>query len=337
MHWAGGKVLDIYSVNRNFDISLPTHRETKYKIIMKKTYHLCLSGGDEIMFRDIEDYNRGFNCFALALHKTGSTGLVETFMSTHTHQLVQTADPAEFMCCFRLPYTMYFNRKYGRRGGLGEKKHFTMEIDGYYHTMAAASYVLRNALHHGVAPIPYAYPHCSANSIFMKDMGKHPDDRLLQEKYHHRFLGKTAEYPVRYKMSESGIFLRESVLDIPQVENLFVTPRMFNFYMTRKSSEEWKAEQGKDQNGISPIGIEQIERGVRTDAIDKMLMFENGKADYKKMSDIELCTEIDKVILPTLGKTSVYCMSEKEKCELAEHLYRQRHIGPSQIRRALAM
>ena len=97
MHWAGGKVLDIYSVNRNFDISLPTLRETKYKTIMKKTYHLCLSGGDEIMFRDIEDYNRGFNCFALALHKTGSTGLVETFMSTHTHQLVQTADPAEFM------------------------------------------------------------------------------------------------------------------------------------------------------------------------------------------------------------------------------------------------
>ena len=304
---------------------------------MKKTYHLCLSGGDEIMFRDIEDYNRGFNCFALALHKTGSTGLVETFMSTHTHQLIQTADPAEFMYCFRLPYTMYFNRKYRRRGGLGEKRHFTMEIDGYYHTMAAASYVLRNALHHGVAPIPYAYPHCSANSIFMKDMGKHPEDRLLKEKYHHRFLGKTAEYPERYKMSKSGIFLRESVLDIPQVENLFVTPRMFNFYMTRKSSEEWKAEQGKDQNGISPIGIEQIERGVRTDAIDKMLMFENGKADYKKLSDIELCTEIDKVILPALGKTSVYCMSEKEKCELAEHLYRQRHIGLAQIRRALAM
>ena len=51
---------------------------------MKKTYHLCLSAGDEIMFRDLEDYNRGFNCFALALYKTGSTGLVESFMSTHT-------------------------------------------------------------------------------------------------------------------------------------------------------------------------------------------------------------------------------------------------------------
>ncbi len=304
---------------------------------MKKTYHLCLSGGDEIMFRDIEDYNRGFNCFALALHKTGSTGLVETFMSTHTHQLVQTADPAKFMYCFRLPYTMYFNRKYGRRGSLGEKRHFTMEVNGYYHTMAAASYILRNALHHGVSPIPYAYPHCSANSIFMKEMGKYPDDRILQEKYHHRFLGKTAEYPKRYKMNRSGVFLRESVLDIPQMENLFVTPRMFNFYMTRKSSEEWKAEQGKDQNGTSPIGIELIERGVKTDRIEKMLIYENGKADYKKMSDIDLCTEIDRIILPGIGGRSVYTISDREKSQIAEHLYQNLNIGEAQIRRCLAI
>ena len=64
---------------------------------MKKTFHLCLSAGDEVMFRDLEDYHRGFNCFALALYKTGSTGLVEAFMSTHTHQLVQTCDPRGFM------------------------------------------------------------------------------------------------------------------------------------------------------------------------------------------------------------------------------------------------
>ena len=45
---------------------------------MKKTYHLCLSSDDEVMFRDLEDYNRGFNCFALALYMTDSTGLVES-------------------------------------------------------------------------------------------------------------------------------------------------------------------------------------------------------------------------------------------------------------------
>lgn len=206
---------------------------------MKRTYHLCLSAGNEVMFRDLEDYNRGFNCFALALYKTGSTGLVESFMSTHTHQLVQTADPAALMYSFRLPYSMYFNRKYHRQGKLGEESHFTMEVVGYNHTLAAASYILRNALHHGVAPLPYAYPHCSANAIFMAEMGKAPCISLLDKRHCRKYIGKTAEYPQTYKMSESGVFLRESVLDIPQVENLFVTPRAFNWYMTRRSSEEW--------------------------------------------------------------------------------------------------
>lgn len=302
---------------------------------MKKTYHVCLSAGDEIMFRDLEDYNRGFNCFAVALYKTNSTGLVESFMSTHLHLLVQTDSPKDFMMCFRMLYTMYFNKKYGRSGKLGEKLHFTMEVVGYHHILAAMSYILRNALHHGVAPIPYAYPHCSANAIFMREMGKRPEENLLPRKSYYRYLGRTAEYPDSYKMSRSGVFLRESVLDIPQVENLFVTPRMFNFYMSRKSSEEWEAEQRKDQNSSPLINIQSIERGVNTDSIDKLLLFENGKADYRKLSDQDLCTEIDRKILPKYGKRSVYQLSSEEKTLIANHLYKTLHLNAAQIRRCL--
>lgn len=302
---------------------------------MKKTYHVCLSAGDEIMFRDLEDYNRGFNCFAVALYKTNSTGLVESFMSTHLHLLVQTDSPKDFMMCFRMLYTMYFNKKYGRSGKLGEKLHFTMEVVGYHHILAAMSYILRNALHHGVAPIPYAYPHCSANAIFMREMGKRPEENLLPRKSYYRHLGRTAEYPDSYKMSRSGVFLRESVLDIPQVENLFVTPRMFNFYMSRKSSEEWEAEQSKDQNSSPLINIQSIERGVNTDSIEKLLLFENGKADYRKLSDQDLCTEIDRKILPKYGKRSVYQLSSEEKTLIANHLYKTLHLNAAQIRRCL--
>ena len=132
---------------------------------MKKTYHLCLSAGDEIMFRDLDDYHRGFNCFAIALYKTDSTGLVESFMSNHFHLVIQTENPKDFMYNMRQPYSKYFNHKYGRSGILGEDKHFQIEISGLHHHLAAMSYTLRNALHHGIAPIPYAYPHSSANVI----------------------------------------------------------------------------------------------------------------------------------------------------------------------------
>ena len=304
---------------------------------MKKTYHLCLSAGDEVMFRDLEDYHRGFNCFACALHKTDSTGLVESFMSTHTHQLVQTRCPGELMYTFRQSYTMYFNHKYHRKGYLGEKHHFATEISGYHHTIAAASYTLRNALHHGVAPIPYAYPHCSANAIFSKEMGKMHGEPLLPKSSYYKHIGRRSEYPDSYKMTESGVFTRESVLDIPQIEALYGTPRAFNFYMSRKTSEEWEAEQQKDANNSASINLEIIEKGVRLHGTAKMLAFESGKSDYRKISDIELCTELDALASTRFGRHSVYELSLKEKNEIAEYLYRTRHLSESQIRRCLIL
>lgn len=289
------------------------------------------------MFRDLEDYNRGFNCFALALYRTGSIGLAEAFMATHTHQLVQTDDPGRFMYAFRHSYSLYFNHKYQRSGRLAEEHHFTLEVVGHHHTIAAASYVLRQALHHGVAPTPYAYPHCSANAIYRKEMGKFFSERLLPEKSYARFIGKRAEYPSGYKMTESGVFTRESVLDIPQIEDRFGTPRAFNYYMSRKSSEEWEKEQEKDGNGLPPVSLRSIEHGVGMHDIDRMSIFESGKADYRRISDIDLCTELDQLARNRYGRHSVYQLSSKDRQEIAEHLYRVRHISESRIRRCLVL
>lgn len=304
---------------------------------MKTTWHLCLSAGEEILFRNIEDYNRGFNCFALALYKTDSTGLVEAFMSNHCHMLIQTTSPTHFMQHFRHPYSMYFNRKYHRAGKLGERLHFGMEVVGYNHMLAAASYTLRNPLHHGAVSIPYAYPHCSVNSIFMQEMGKKQESRLLHPRYYRRYLGKTAVFPNQYKMSESGVFLRESVLDIPQVENLFVTPRAFNFYMSRKSSEEWEAEQKKDRNEMPTINLRNMEDTDNERDIDRMLLFESGKNDYRRPSDIDVCSMIDNKLLLQYGKPSIYHLTIKEKQAIAEYLFKVLHIREYQIRRCLAM
>ena len=304
---------------------------------MKKAYHLCISAGEEVLFRDVEDYNRGFNCLALALYNTDSTGLVEAEMSTHYHQLIQSRNPKEVMHYFRLSYSMYFNRKYHRSGKLGEKEHYTMEVVGYNHMIAALSYVLRNPLHHGVASIPYAYPYSSVNSIFMKEMGKFPYGGVLDRRYYHRYISKASRVPDNYVMSESGVFLRESVLDIPQVENLFVSPRSFNWHMTRKSSEEWELEQGRDNNNLPPVNLSVIEKGVNLTDPAEMLINENGKSNYRRPSDIDVCAEIDNNILPMFGKASVYLLSQKEKQQIAQQLYRTLHLGESQIRRCLVM
>ena len=302
---------------------------------MKKTFHLCLSSDDEVMFRDEEDYNRGFNCFALALHKTDSTGLVESFMSNHVHFLVQTTDPNKFMGAYRMPYAKYFNHKYGRTGSIGEPVHFSTEIEGLHHLLAAMSYIFRNGLHHGLVPIAYGYPHCSINAIFQKEMGKSPRQDLIPQSSFYRHIGRNASFPERYKMSSSGLFLRESVLDIAQVENMFATPRAFDFYMNRKTSEDWIKEQGKDGNEADLVTLELIESKVQLTSIKDMLVFESGRSDYRRISDIELCLEIDKITREHFKKPSIYALTLEEKMKIARHLREKYHTSSVQLSRCL--
>jgi hypothetical protein len=118
---------------------------------------------------------------------------------------------------------------------------------------------------------------------------------------------------------------------------MFVSPRAYNYYMSRRSSEEWEAEQKKDGNNLPPVNLDAIELGIRLHSTEKMLMFENGKSDYRKISDIDLCTELNSMVQVRFHKPSVYCLTEQEQNTIANELYRNRHINEAQIRRCLAM
>lgn len=118
---------------------------------------------------------------------------------------------------------------------------------------------------------------------------------------------------------------------------MFVNPRTFNYYMSRKSGEEWEKEQEKDKLDREPISLIDIETGVRDHSLEKMLIYESGRSDYRRISDIDLCTEIDRNIVQKYGKTSVYHLSMSEKQQIGNMLYRQHHLPEAQIKRCLAM
>jgi hypothetical protein len=239
------------------------------------------------------------------------------------------------MGAYRMPYAKYFNHKYGRTGSIGEPVHFSTEIEGLHHLLAAMSYILRNGLHHGLVPIAYGYPHCSINAIFQKEMGKSPRQDLIPQSSFYRHIGRNASFPERYKMSSSGLFLRESVLDIAQVENMFATPRAFDFYMNRKTSEDWIKEQGKDGNEADLVTLELIESKVQLTSIKDMLVFESGRSDYRRISDIELCLEIDKITREHFKKPSIYALTLEEKMKIARHLREKYHTSSAQLSRCL--
>ena len=303
---------------------------------MRKNYHLCMSGGDELICRSEEDYHRLFNCIALAAHETDSAILADAEMSSHVHLGLRTECPREMMSRAWLMYTRYFNNRYHRRGRLGEKAPFELELDGMHHILTAICYVLRNPLHHGLSSTPFGYPFSSTNVYFRKELGKLAEEEYLPEKSYYRHLPRLASYPEGYKMNKSGVYVRESVLEVSEVESLFVTPRSFLFYMNRLSGEEWKAEQDKDRNGEPPITLDVVEKGIRLHSLEQMLMNENGRSNYKIMSDIELCNIIDNQIVGKYKRPSVYELTGSELSDSYRYLRQTYKVRDLQARRCLA-
>ena len=303
---------------------------------MRKPYHICMSGGDELICRSEEDYARLFNCIALAIYETDSVLLADAEMSSHVHLGLRTEYPHEVIARAWLMYTRYFNNRYKRLGKLGEIAPFILELDGLHHILTAICYILRNPLHHGLSPTPFGYQFSSANTYFRKELGKFHTEELLPIKSYYKYLPRLSSYPADFKLTKSGIYLRESVIDVAEVENMFITPRSFLYYMNRLSSEEWKAEQEKDKNTLPPITIDAIEKGINIQSLERMLINENGRSNYKAMSDIELCAFIDNHIVRGLGKNSVYEMSIADISGTARILSQKYSVSESQIHRCLA-
>jgi len=295
------------------------------------------------MFRNVDDMNYAFNSLCSALYKTDSICLAEAFISTHHHGCYLTSLPRELMHIHRTSYTKYFNNKYGRTGSLGEKGFFMQEIDGLRHQVSAITYVLKNPVHHGISATPFAYPYCSANAFFRKDLGKDFSPRLLTSEQIRMSLPRRAEFDPSWKMGTEGVFLRESVLETAMVESLYSTPQAFNYMLSRKSGEDWVKEQDMDSVSCPPVTLENIESPLFTGGLGKedslfhMLQNERSRFNRSVMTDLRLCGIVDMELVSGKAPRTVYQLSNEEKICLANELHRRFHCGKEQIIRCLAM
>ena len=303
----------------------------------RKNYHICLSVGDEVYCRCEDDFIRCFNSLALAVAETDSILLADAEMTNHIHECVRTSTPEMLVSRQRYSYSRYFSNKYGRRGRFGERTPCIVELEGVYHLLTAISYVLRNPLHHGVTSTPFGYPFSSIGVYFKEELHGHYLPETIPDERAYRYLPYRHSIPEGYHMDKRGMILRETVIDIADVEHNFATPRSFLFYMNRLSNEEWIKEQRKDGNNVSPITLDIIEHRASSHDISQMLINEHGRSNYNVMSDLQLCKFIDTEIVINYGKTSVYALSRNEKNEIANMLYRKYRLPEAQIKRCLAM
>lgn len=287
------------------------------------------------MYRSEADLIMGFNCLALAVIETESRLLGEGFMTTHNHKLVQTEAPAELVRRDRYAYSRYFNAKYSRKGGLGERECFSLEVVGTCHLQTALSYVLRQGLHHGLSATPFGYPHCSANSFFRRELGKEHRPSLLPANSQYKYLPHGKKMPDGYRMTEQGLILREDVLDTVLVEQLYITPRNYLFQMNRFTDEKIVQEQ-MQENDSTPVTLDAIESGVNGFDLKAALVAEGGRVNNSVMTDLELCRIIDDVYLPHFlqrgVKGTIYALPQSRRADLGNALWEDVKFGPARGR-----
>lgn len=298
------------------------------------TYHLCLSEEKEVLFRSEEDFVRGINCLCLASYNTKSPLLAYAFMSNHIHICARTEDYKKLTRQFRYSYTRYFNAKYNRRGRLGSEGFYVQKIEGLHHLLTAISYVLRNPMHHGITSTPFGYKFSSIRSLFKNELGWNSSEELLKM-HEYKYIPWHRSLPDCLKMNSEGMILPESAIDVADLEHQFSTARTFLYYMNRLSGEKWEQEQIQDGTGKSPITLEMIEQGNTYQDIRTMLSNEHGRSNYKTISDLDLCNEIDSKMVIDLGKISVYDLTEREKELIKKKLAKTHIISNKQLNRCL--
>lgn len=305
-------------------------------------FHIGFTSHREVLFRNEQDVNTWFNCYCSALYKTDSVCYTECEMSDHHHSCCRSKNPGELIRICRDAYTKVFNNKYLRSGPLGERGVYIVEIKGINHLISEFAYTLRNPVHHGVVNSPFEYRYSSANCYFKKELGKNFEPTgLLTVEQIKKVLSPRAEFDPSWKMGVDGVFLRDSVVDISAVETTFGTAKAFNYYLSRKSSEDWKREQEEDDNGIDAITLEtfenQVGKKVDAECFAKMLRNENSRTPVFRINDLELCAVIDTEYVPKYYCESVYHLKASQKNQIANELYVKYKAGFSQIKRCLVL
>lgn len=303
-------------------------------------YHLCYTSHDEVLFRNEADMNTAFNSLCSALCKTDSSCFAFTNMSDHHHGCYATKKPDELLRIARESYTIQFNNKYYRVGPLGERGIYAQEISGLKHFIAAVSYTLKNAPHHGVTSSPFEYKYSSANAYFRKQLGKNRDQEIrLSPEQIKATLPRRAAFLPEWEMGVDGVFFPETVVDVQMVENAFSTVQTFNYYMGRKSGEDWKKEQA-EENDLDPFTLNNMEKPFlqkENVSVADLLRNEKSRFTTAPITDLELCSIIDEQYVPKYDRLSVYHLKRQEKNDIANELNKQYHANRQQIIRCLVM
>ena len=245
----------------------------------------------------------------------------------------------------RHSYTSTFNKKYHRKGSLGEKNFFSLELRGIEHKAAAISYVLKNPVHHQVCVNPFSYPYSTAGLYFGSAVGKAgcgsgtvlTQKERVHETLARKLLRRSKPLTDLLRLDDRGSIDPASFVEYKAVETIFGTYNAFQYNLHRRDYEEWKQQQKQDGTDDEPVTLGSIEPWMSREEVEA---FERkSKHWYRKeaVSDMELCRIIDTDIINRYGRKSYWHLTEDEKKETAKWLMENFNASEAQVCRCLAL
>lgn len=208
---------------------------------MRKHYYLISTCHleDRIWFQDEEDYRVAMNLVAVAAFVCGVTVLDFILMSNHVHFIMQASeeDARRFIDYFKLLYSKHLRNRYGfpkyLRGNTSDIKEIAVCEESLERAIA---YVQMNCVAANICAHPSAYP-WGCGSVFFNRVPSDGRKRLgdLSKRECIRLLHSNSSLPPDYEILPEGFINPCSFVSVRFVEELFGTPRRFQFFLNNSS------------------------------------------------------------------------------------------------------
>ena len=206
-------------------------------------YHICTDGNAIAwMFQDEEDFIAGVNRIGLCVLKTYIAVVAFVLMDNHVHFVLNgtSIQCKAFINMYKRLTGRWIGNKYGQTDYLRLLPTEMIKIEDEEGLMNTIAYIGRNSMVAGYEFMPCEYPWGSAKYMFRdRSKGSMLGDACttigsMTVDQQRAVLKSRIPVPVDWTISQNGMILPSSFMDLGYVEQIFKTPARYSCFLAKK-------------------------------------------------------------------------------------------------------
>lgn len=201
---------------------------------------------ERLWFRDDNDFRAGMNFVAVVAFSLGIPVLAFILMSNHVHFVLacDDQDALRFITEYKRRYSQYYQNQYGERDFLKRNavdiRPVGMEMEAMERAIA---YTQMNCVAANICSDPASYPWGTGSCFFQYHTGL--TARTLSTysaRAQKQLLHSHQKLPQQYMVRADEVIAPTSYVKVRFVEQLFRTPRQYNFFLNNSSKAKKRLE-----------------------------------------------------------------------------------------------